>query len=64
MNGDLLIVLYTNLVCRLTQFVGPQLAILHLIVHKGDMLVHKVKTTGRKQAWDLTASKLLRVSFS
>ena len=44
MNRDLLIVLYTNLVCRLTQFVGPQLAILHLIVHKEDMLVHKVKT--------------------
>ena len=44
MNGDLLIVLYTNLVRRLTRFVGPRLTILRLVVHKGHMLVHKVKT--------------------
>ena len=46
MNGDLLVVLYTNLVRRLTQFVGPRLTILRLVVHKGHMLVHKVKNEG------------------
>ena len=46
MNGDLSIVLYTNLVRRLTRFVGPRLTILRLVVHKGHILIHKVKNEG------------------